>query len=182
MALPINPVTGLQNSTYSAATKPPSQELGQVDFMKLIIAQMQNQDPLNPQSQSDFTAQLAQFQALNQSTAMASSIKVMQGVSELSSATSLLGKTVTGKQVNATGVTRDQVGRQMFGAPFAALSLPQQALVNADARVQTALNDATNAGATVSGKVDRVVVGPDGIPSLSVNGKVLDLFSVAEVS
>ncbi len=36
------------------------------DFLRLLIAQMQNQDPLNPQDPTEFTAQLAQFSSLEQ--------------------------------------------------------------------------------------------------------------------
>lgn len=40
-----------------------SNELGADDFMKLMIAQMQNQDPMSPMDNGDFIAQLAQFSA-----------------------------------------------------------------------------------------------------------------------
>jgi flagellar basal-body rod modification protein FlgD len=180
MALPIDPVTGLQNSSVQPS-KTPSSELGQVDFMKLIVAQMQNQNPLEPQSNTDFMAQMAQFEALNQMKAMADGMKVLQGVNELSSATSMLGKTIAGKTVDATGVTRDAVGREMFGSAFAELTSQQKVQVNLDSRVRAAVADSTNAGAEIAGKVDRVVVGPDGIPSLYVAGKVVDLFSISAV-
>jgi flagellar basal-body rod modification protein FlgD len=180
MALPIDPVTGLQNSTMQAP-KAASSELGQVDFMKLIVAQMQNQNPLEPQSNTDFMAQMAQFEALNQMKAMADGMKVLQGVNELSSATSMLGKAIVGKTVDATGVTRDAVGREMYGAAFADLTTQQKSQVNLDSRVQAALKDSVNAGAEIAGTVDRVVVGPDGIPSLYVAGHVVDLFSISAV-
>ena len=38
--------------------------LGQMDFMNLMIAQLQNQDFNNPQSDTEFIAQMAQFSAL----------------------------------------------------------------------------------------------------------------------
>ena len=63
--LPIDPVTGLQNVT-NRPKQTTSQDMGSVDFMKLIIAQMRNQNPLEPQKDSDFMAQMAQFEALNQ--------------------------------------------------------------------------------------------------------------------
>lgn len=40
--------------------------LGKDAFMKLLITQMQNQDPLNPSSDTEFISQLAQFSALEQ--------------------------------------------------------------------------------------------------------------------
>lgn len=176
----IDPITGLQNATI-VSKKSPSADLNQVDFMQLIIAQMRNQNPLEPQSNADFMAQMAQFESLNQTRAMASGLKVLQGISELTTAAQLLGKTVTAKQVNAIGVMRDQVGRDLFGQPFEKLSSAQRMTVNNDPRVVAAAADSVNAGREVSGVVERVVVGPDGVPMLLIGDRVVDLFTVAEV-
>ncbi len=180
MALPIDPVTGLQNSTY-APKQSATQDLGSVDFMKLIIAQMRNQNPLEPQKDSDFMAQMAQFEALNQMKLMAQGMKVLQGVNELSSAAAMLGKRVTGKMVSGIDVVRDMVSREKYAAPFAKLTSEQRVQVDNDERVQVTAADAQNAGRDVSGTVDRVVVGPDGIPMLFVSGRVVDMFTVSEV-
>lgn len=43
-----------------------SDETGQADFLQMLVAQLQNQDPLNPQDSADFAAQLAQFSTVEQ--------------------------------------------------------------------------------------------------------------------
>lgn len=180
MAIQVDPVTQLQNSSYQPAAQA-KQDLDSVDFMTLIIAQMRNQNPLDPQSDSDWMAQMAQFESLNQMKLVASGIQVVQSLNELSSAASLIGKEVIGRQVNAIAITRDMVARDIYGAPFTQLASAQKQEVNRDERVIAAAGDVPNAGTEVSGVVDKVVVGPDGIPMLYVAGKVVDLFTVAQV-
>jgi flagellar basal-body rod modification protein FlgD len=74
-----------------------SNELGADDFMKLMIAQMQNQDPMSPMDNGDFIAQLAQFSAssgiqdLNTSfSSLSSSLQSYQALQ----ASSLVGRSV----------------------------------------------------------------------------------------
>ncbi|RZA08023.1 MAG: flagellar hook assembly protein FlgD [Moraxellaceae bacterium] len=63
-------VAGTSNvmTDYDIATKNPakkkSNELGQDAFLQLMITQMKNQDPLSPQNNSEFVAQLAQFSSV----------------------------------------------------------------------------------------------------------------------
>ena len=179
--LNIDPVTGLKNSTYAPKSGGSGGELTQVDFMTLIIAQMRNQNPLEPQKDSDWMAQMAQFESLNQMRSIASGIKVLQGVNELTSAAGMIGHTVTGKQVDAIGVTRDVVGREIYGRPFAKLTSYERAEVNRDQRVVDAAADLPNAGSEVTGIVEKVVMDSAGIPLLYIGGKVVDLFTVSEV-
>jgi flagellar basal-body rod modification protein FlgD len=75
----------------------PSSVLNQADFLKLLVAQMENQDPMNPQSDTDMAAQMAQFSSLTASTASSSSLAMMQ-------ANQLVGNTVT-VQVDTNGTT-----------------------------------------------------------------------------
>jgi len=62
--------------------------LGQNDFLKLMIAQLQAQDPLNPGNTNEYISELAQFTQVEQTTNLANA-------SELSSAVQLIGRTVT---------------------------------------------------------------------------------------
>jgi len=62
-------------STSSVASNFDVSTLGKNDFMKLLLAQMQNQDPLNPTDNTEFVAQLAQFSSLEQMTEMNSNLE-----------------------------------------------------------------------------------------------------------
>lgn len=70
-------------------------QLDQEDFLKLMVAQLRNQDPLNPQDGTDFFAQIAQFDTLSTMHEIATSIKALATFSELANASSLVGRTVT---------------------------------------------------------------------------------------
>ncbi|MCX6896989.1 MAG: hypothetical protein NTZ16_16185 [Verrucomicrobia bacterium] len=49
-------------------------------FLNLLVAQLKNQDPLNPQDGSQFVAQLAQFSQLEQTMTMSSDLAAIRGV------------------------------------------------------------------------------------------------------
>ena len=67
----------------------------QMDYMKLLITQLQNQNPLEPLSNNEMASQLAQFSSLQQLESMNSSFAEVLAITNRSYANSLLGKTVT---------------------------------------------------------------------------------------
>jgi len=79
----------------SKTTTDKGKTLGQKDFLTLLVAQMQNQDPLNPTDSTEWTAQLAQYsqleQSMNLNTAMDKLVEGQQNAERLS-ALSLMGK------------------------------------------------------------------------------------------
>ncbi|MFH1194286.1 MAG: flagellar hook capping FlgD N-terminal domain-containing protein [bacterium] len=88
-------------STANNYTTTSKTDLGKDDFLKLMIAQLKNQDPLNPMEGTEFTAQLAQFSSLEQLKNMSDSLEtsinanfqLTQAVNNTMSAT-LIGKAV----------------------------------------------------------------------------------------
>lgn len=71
------------------------QSIGKDGFIQLLIAQLQNQDPLNPSSNEEFAAQLAQFSSLEQMQNLNQSFERMASFSNLGNASTLIGKEVS---------------------------------------------------------------------------------------
>ena len=67
----------------------------QLDYMKLLIAQLQNQNPLEPLNNNEMASQLAQFSGLSQLESMNTSFADVLVMAKRTYANSLLGKTVT---------------------------------------------------------------------------------------
>jgi flagellar basal-body rod modification protein FlgD len=80
------------------AVSNPNGTLGQNDFLKLMIAQLQAQDPLNPGNTNEFVSELAQMTQVEQTTNLANA-------SELSGAVQLIGRTVNYASQSGLGGT-----------------------------------------------------------------------------
>lgn len=70
-------------------------------FLKLLVSQMQNQDPFNPQDPTQYVTQLAQFNSLEQMMAMNDNLDYLLGMtngllvnSAMGSASALIGKNI----------------------------------------------------------------------------------------
>ena len=79
----------------ATAASLPTQTLTQDDFLKLLVAKLGAQDPLNPTQDTEFIAQMAQFSALEQSKAMQSDLAKLLSSQAMAQANGLLGRTVS---------------------------------------------------------------------------------------
>lgn len=94
--------TKITNDLYYSSYTPPTKEtgnsaLGKDAFLKLLITQLQNQDPTNPMDDRDFIAQMAQFSSLEQMQNMTKtmeSLLVSQQQTQLMNYTTFVGKEV----------------------------------------------------------------------------------------
>jgi flagellar basal-body rod modification protein FlgD len=67
--------SGSSNDPTSGITGGRETRLGQDAFLKLLTTQLANQDPLKPQDNGEFIAQLAQFSSLEKLTSIETSMK-----------------------------------------------------------------------------------------------------------
>lgn len=67
----------------------------QVDYMKILVAQLQNQNPLDPLNNNEMASQLAQFSQLQQLESMNSSFAKVLSITERSYASSLIGRQIS---------------------------------------------------------------------------------------
>jgi flagellar basal-body rod modification protein FlgD len=104
--MPTVPATGATPSATPAADAT-KQALGKDDFLKLLVGQLKNQDPLNPTNDTEFIGQMAQFSQLEQTQNMASANAELVLQQRGSRAVGLLGKTVT--HPDASGAPRSGV-------------------------------------------------------------------------
>ena len=102
----MNPITtggGIPAAGGIAATG--DSTLGKDDFMKILVAQLQAQDPLAPMEGQEFASQLAQFSSLEQLTNVNSNLEASQAFDLAMSNSAALA--LIGKNVDAPGNTID---------------------------------------------------------------------------
>ena len=97
-------------TTTSAATSSTARkaaEKASIDydsFLKLLIAQMKNQDPTNPMDATEQISQLATFSQVEQTIQTNSNLETLITGNALSNASSYIGKTITSADEKTTGV------------------------------------------------------------------------------
>jgi flagellar basal-body rod modification protein FlgD len=99
------PIDKLVTSTTSTAPQASSlgSQLGEDAFLKLLTAQLQNQDPLNPMDDTQSVAQLAQFSALQASTELKDAFSSFESNFSVMQSAGLLGKTVSAQATDSNG-------------------------------------------------------------------------------
>ena len=75
MASAINPITSQLTPAGTSATPATATAPSEEMFLQLLVAQIKNQDPLNPADSMQFVSQLAQFSELEQVIAIRGDIE-----------------------------------------------------------------------------------------------------------
>ncbi|MEM8874943.1 MAG: flagellar hook capping FlgD N-terminal domain-containing protein [Planctomycetota bacterium] len=88
--------SGLGASAGPTQIQSDSKSLNAEDFIAMMVTQLQNQDPLEPQKNSELLGQMSQIGQLQSQTDLQESLETMVLQQSIGSAGQLIGKTVTG--------------------------------------------------------------------------------------
>jgi flagellar basal-body rod modification protein FlgD len=120
MARALNGLTPIDNSSLTTASATGSSKLGKDQFLKLLLAQLQNQDPTAPTDNQQMIAQLAQFSSVEQAETTnknLESLLLAQATNNQTAASNLIGKDIVySSDKVALGPTGGTIVGQLAGA------------------------------------------------------------------
>lgn len=107
-------VSGVNSTGYipttnaaQSGTDKASADLNYDSFLKLLVAQMKNQDPTQPMDSTQQIAQLATFSQVEQTIKTNTNLESLLQRTSLSEANAVIGKTVTSADGKTTGVVKE---------------------------------------------------------------------------
>lgn len=101
------PAVGSPNTASSATSIGAAQAVDYQSFLRLLVAQMKNQDPTSPMESTDYVAQLATFSQVEQSVQMNNKLEAMLQANTLAQATNLIGKEVSTLDGKVAGIVKE---------------------------------------------------------------------------
>ncbi len=148
----VDGVTNVPGGQGSTVNQTNGTTMGKNDFMKLLIAQMKNQDPMSPMDGTLFAAQLAQFCSLEQlqnlNDSMTTSINANYALTQ--SINNTLSATLIGKGVKISGADLENTGKNTvqlgYNLPGNASSVTINVLDSNGNVVKTFSNQPTTSG------------------------------------
>lgn len=158
------PVVGQAERDYS--------EINKIDFMTLLVAQIQNQDPMSPMDNSEFTSQITQFTSLEEMEAMNAKLEENLVIGQSINNTNMLalvGKNIT-VEGEGTWVSGGEISENVI-----ACDLPGSATIevtDSDGNVVATYNKDIQQGltdVTWDGLLEDGEMAPDGEYSISVS-------------
>lgn len=99
--------TSTSQATSSAANSLQGDGLNDIDmsqFLKLMITELQNQDPLNPTDNAALLQQIGQLRSIGANDQLVTTLSSFANTQELTTASSLIGKKVSGLDVKGDSV------------------------------------------------------------------------------
>ncbi len=99
--------TSAISSSSGTSTKAPDKfaSLSSSEFVKIMLSELKNQDPLSPQDSSKMLEQLSSLRNIESQTSLQDSLKDLVSQNQISSAGALIGKSVEGLDASNNKVT-----------------------------------------------------------------------------
>jgi flagellar basal-body rod modification protein FlgD len=95
MSTPIEALGGPSANGESSPATPATSGLGKDDFLKLLVGQLKNQDPMSPVGDQEFMSQMAAFSTLEQVTNLGASSERLESTMSANQSLALIGHQVT---------------------------------------------------------------------------------------
>ena len=194
----VNAITALSSGTSNNNRTIGGSSLSQQDFLKILVAQMTNQNPMEPTSNTEFLAQMAQF-------ALLESFQSLSAGFTQSQAYSMIGKyvyiqdsegMVFGKVdgvVNEKGVNYLLIGGETYNAAMVVGVMDANAMeVNLDDKILQGANligktvtavikDDEGNDTTVTGTVEKLIIKDKSIFAV-VDGQNISISDITEIA
>ena len=99
--------SAITSSSGTAATKAPDKfaALSSSEFVKIMLSELKNQDPLAPQDSSKMLEQLSSLRNIESQTSLQDSLKSLVQQNQISSAGAMIGKSVEGLDASNNKIT-----------------------------------------------------------------------------
>jgi len=111
-------VTNVQSTTANTGAKSGKSNrmnLKTEDFVKMMITQLQQQDPTEPAKNGELLAQMSQIASLQSNTTLQESMSALSKQSQIGSAAGLIGKKIQGIDANDDPVEGQVTGVSVAG-------------------------------------------------------------------
>ncbi len=112
----IDPVSNSGISTGTAPIAPPKQTLDSEVFMKLLVAQLRNQDPSSPMDTNEMMSQQTQLASLEQLTSMTNTSQEQFGLTMRMAAMGIVGREVSYTDADGAVLTGSATGASFADA------------------------------------------------------------------
>jgi len=99
----VPPVTGTNGTGTGTTAQAAAPNIDYQSFLKLLIAEMKNQDPTKPMDSTEYVAQLATFSQVEQSVQTNSKLDQLLQTSALAQAGNIIGHTLTSADGDTSG-------------------------------------------------------------------------------
>jgi flagellar basal-body rod modification protein FlgD len=107
----VNPLSNIAGGlTPASTTRTPSSDIDQEGFLSLLVAQLQNQDPLEPLSNEEFVSQLTSFSSLDELRSIKSELGGLSGLEDMNT---LLQASLSLQQTNVNAASVSLIGKKV---------------------------------------------------------------------